>query len=613
MEGTQHKFVDFASPKKYPALKYLLALVLLLASFYFAADAQAASLYLSPSSGSYTLGKSFSVSVYVSSPDTAVNAISGVVSFPADKLQVVSLAKSSTISLWVQEPSFSNSQGSVSFEGIVLNPGFTGSAGKIITINFKTKNVGDANLTFSSGSVLANDGQGTNIISSFGFASFKINSSTTKIETPAATPAAGNTTTPSESTASGLPSAPVISSATHPNPESWYSAKKATFSWVLPKGTTSARLLADKIPSPPQSTPSVNYTPAISSKELSDLTDGIWYLHVRLKTSIGWGAISHFRFQIDSEPPRPFFIELLDGPETDNPKPKISFKTTDSLSGLDHYRIKVGEGEFFDAIPSDDNIYTLPAQTPGNKTVIVQALDRAGNYAGAMKELTILPTKAPVFTEYPEKLNTDETLEVEGVTSPDSDVTIWLQREEDKPFSQIIKSGTQGAFHFVAENKLKEGIYKIWAESIDENGAQSEPSEKKIIDVSLPLQLKLGKIFVDYITVINALLVIVIGLAFMAGYLWYKVTIWRKRIKKEVREADQKLHQAFTLLSKEVKSQVSKMDGQEGLSEREKIIYERLKKALDISEKAVNKEIIDMDKEIRKSFFRRIISWKKRH
>src|SRR3989344_8514414 len=91
--------------------------------------AQAATLYFSSSSGTQAVGTTFSVGVYVSSADQAMNAASGVISFPADKLAVESLSKSGSIfSLWVQEPSFSNSAGAVNFEGIVLNPGFTGAS-----------------------------------------------------------------------------------------------------------------------------------------------------------------------------------------------------------------------------------------------------------------------------------------------------------------------------------------------------------------------------------------------------------------------------------------------------------------------------------------------------
>ena len=89
--------------------------------------AHAATLHFSPSSGTHTR-TTFSVNVLVSSADQAMNAASGIISFPKDKLEVVSLSKIGSIfGLWVQEPYFSNTSGIISFEGIVLNPGFIGS------------------------------------------------------------------------------------------------------------------------------------------------------------------------------------------------------------------------------------------------------------------------------------------------------------------------------------------------------------------------------------------------------------------------------------------------------------------------------------------------------
>ena len=79
--------------------------------------AQAASLYFSPSSGTYQTGRNFTVSIKVSSP-TSMNAASGVISFPTDKLEVLSVSKTGSVfNLWVTEPSFSNigSNGNIRF------------------------------------------------------------------------------------------------------------------------------------------------------------------------------------------------------------------------------------------------------------------------------------------------------------------------------------------------------------------------------------------------------------------------------------------------------------------------------------------------------------------
>src|SRR5690554_5165544 len=117
---------------------FILSLIIsFVAVFFIAAKVQAATLYIGPSSGSYNVGNTFSVSIYVSSADQAMNAVSGVLTYPKDKLEVTAVSKSgSVVNLWVQDPTYSNSEGIVNFEGIVLNPGFSGSGGKIIGVSF---------------------------------------------------------------------------------------------------------------------------------------------------------------------------------------------------------------------------------------------------------------------------------------------------------------------------------------------------------------------------------------------------------------------------------------------------------------------------------------------
>jgi len=135
----------------------------------------AATLGFSPPTLSRAVGSTFSVLVYVSNAGQPMNAASGIVSFPTDKLGVVGISKTNSVmNLWVEEPTFSNTEGKVNFEGIVLNPGYAGNQGTIITITFRTKSAGKASLGFSSGTILANDGTGTNILTSLGTASVSI-------------------------------------------------------------------------------------------------------------------------------------------------------------------------------------------------------------------------------------------------------------------------------------------------------------------------------------------------------------------------------------------------------------------------------------------------------
>ncbi len=118
-------------------------------------------------------GDRVSVNVRVNSTDQSINAISGIFAFPADLLQTVSIVKdNSIINLWTKEPKAYRDK--IVFEGIVLNPGFQGAGGNVFRVTFEAKKTGQVNLGFNEGSVLANDGLGSNVLVTFGKADFKI-------------------------------------------------------------------------------------------------------------------------------------------------------------------------------------------------------------------------------------------------------------------------------------------------------------------------------------------------------------------------------------------------------------------------------------------------------
>ena len=124
----------------------------------------AANAYLSPSSGTYHVGDTIKVRIMASS-DKSMNAMSVKVSFSRNTLKLSSVSKSSSlISLWPREAVYSNNDGFASFEGVVLS-GYTGSSGNMITLIFEAKAEGKASVWFDNVSILANDGDGTNIFS----------------------------------------------------------------------------------------------------------------------------------------------------------------------------------------------------------------------------------------------------------------------------------------------------------------------------------------------------------------------------------------------------------------------------------------------------------------
>lgn len=149
----------------------------------------AATLSVSPASGSHAVGTNFVATVYAGSPDRALNAYAGTIAFPPGLLQVASLDTTGITSMWVRPPSFSNTTGTISFQGIVVNPGYQGSAGRLLTIHFRAASVGSAKVAFSKSSVLANDGTGSEILTAASGATYALTPAPPTVPvTPAPTP-----------------------------------------------------------------------------------------------------------------------------------------------------------------------------------------------------------------------------------------------------------------------------------------------------------------------------------------------------------------------------------------------------------------------------------------
>lgn len=150
----------------------------------FVGDAYAqASLFIVPASGTYKVGEAFSVLVNVDSGGHSINAGSAQINFDNQRFEVTQVGYTrSVFTLWTEEPKFSNAAGTLKFSGGLPNPGFIGSSGSVIRINFRTKATGEAKIAFLSGSVLANDGKGTNILEDLKGAKFVINAAADSIK-----------------------------------------------------------------------------------------------------------------------------------------------------------------------------------------------------------------------------------------------------------------------------------------------------------------------------------------------------------------------------------------------------------------------------------------------
>lgn len=462
--------------------------VVLFSAFYFlfsnSAVAQNGSLYLSPSSGQISVGQTFSLVLRVNTGGTAINAAEGSVIFDQSKFTVTSISKSGSVfTIWAEEPKFSNAEGTIEFAGGLPNPGYSGSNGLVMTVAFKAKTAttvsGSTDITLVSGGILANDGYGTNILSSLGKATYTI---LPGVIAPTPIPGEPGISVPTVSRVN-------ITSPTHPDSSKWYSSGSPLFKWDVPSGVSGVITVLSRRAN---SSPIISYSPTISEKLLIDLGEGEWYLNARFRTSAGLGPITSFKFNIDTQAPLPFSITHLDTNDPSNPRPELLFESSDITSGIDHYELVVNDEEPIAISVSDaGRSYIMPLQTPGEKILEIKAFDRAGNSTLALLTIKVESIDVPHLDKVSAKVREGEGLMIEGTAKPDQEVMIYAQPISGNPQNTYETTADANSKFALTITDLPIGKYTIYAKARDERGAISNPSN------NMPIEVRGG--FLDFI------------------------------------------------------------------------------------------------------------------
>lgn len=511
----------------------------------------AASLLVSPNSGNYNVGDSFSVSIYTTSAEQALNALSGRINYPSDKISVTSVSKASSIvNFWTIDPGeYSSEPGVVRFEGIVLNPGYKGSRGTIFTITFKVKAQGTAPVNFLSASVLANDGKGTNILASVRDGLYVLG------------PVGSEFTT--EETGSGLPQAPQVISSTHKSGFEWYPINKASFAWNLAPDTTGVTYVVDKKPT---TNPGTSSKGMMSMYTTDVLEDGSWYLHVRTRNEKGWGSIAHFRFQIDTIPPSKLIVTEMDKSAKTSPRARFMFESEDLSSGIKEYEIEIGTSYGTTWFENATNIYETPALPPGEHTITVTAKDRAGNSIKEKKTFTITGLPVPKIIEYTGVVDEGEPIIIKGTTLPNFDVVLSLSAQSNNQkgskifynsknkdgvvFETTTEARADGTFTIVLSERFGADTYVIHLKAVNKEGATSEESEPVIIVV------KSTGLFAGILGggLIGPIIIVIIILAFLLAFVWYRMRLMKYKISHELRDTEHLLARSFDILSEDAQA-----------------------------------------------------------
>lgn len=527
----------------------------------FANTANAASLFFTPGNGEFGLNKEISVDLKIDTEGAGINAGQATLRFPKDILTVKSISKNdSAFNFWLEEPTFSNETGVISFVGGTPY-GISGASIQVLHIVFTTKSSGTAPISIVDAAVTSSDGTGSNVLSKTNEASFTV--SPTKVAAVVVVP-------PTQivrevAPASGLPTKPVLSVPLYSDPILWYGHSDIfTASWALPQDISGVATETNKQP---------NYSPKSSeglfdSKMFGALSDGTWYLHVRFRNSMGWGGTTHYRIAVDTKPPLPFDIISSESEVSDNPTPTIIFKTNDALSDIKEYSLRIDTEDLVN-IPAKDfkGSYQLPSQNPGKHHLVVQAIDNAGNSIEDELNYEILPLVAPTFTFSTEKLFSDEAmgLSFKGIALPSTEIIFILKKGDARIASESVKVDAIGNWEYTLNESLRNGNYIASIQNKDARGALS-------LVVNAPEIHVTGR----YTNLLIALFVVLVG-ALCVGYWIYRKRRERTALRIEMAERD--TANVFNM----IKTDVQKLqDAQKtGTTADDEFIAEKLKKSVE--------------------------------
>ncbi|MEK7634708.1 MAG: cohesin domain-containing protein [Patescibacteria group bacterium] len=377
--------------KKDKIIKYKIQAIVFLCFIFYVlsfALADAAIISLSPSSGAFTVGSTFDISLFLNTQEKSVNAVQIYLKFPSDKLQLVSPKISqSIINIWSSQPKLDNKTGVIELEGIIPG-GINTSNGLITKFTFRVKSVGSAIVKFLDKSrVLLNDGLGTDALE-------QAQNSIYSLVLPP-------------------PAGPIVVSETHPDQSRWYSNQNLILKWASESEVDGYSYILNNEPIDIPDDISDGVKNSVIYKNIGN---GVYYFHIKSLRNGGWGGVTHFSVNIDSLPPAEFSIEVSPSVRSTSRQPIIQFMTTDSFSGLDHYELKIISLQSIKSDEEKENQqFFIEAESPylspmlelGSYDIIIRAYDKAGNYRETIKHLNIVnPFLKPI---------TDKGLEIDGL------------------------------------------------------------------------------------------------------------------------------------------------------------------------------------------------------
>jgi hypothetical protein len=509
-------------------------------------QAEAASLWINSSkTTNIKVGDSITATVYVSADGKSINNIEGELS--ASNLEIQSISSSDSIAnMWVEQPTATSKK--ANFNGGVLNPGYSGSSGKVVTVSLRATNEGVGTLSFNSASVRANDGLGTDVLKAKTGLSVNISTNIA--------PVVEQVITPTDSVSVPLNTvslkAPVIHSSVVPSSDLWYGAKDITFTWDIPRSTTALKTL---LGSYPDSEPTVLYDSVIKSKTVSDIPDGVWYFHLKYKTPEGWSKTAHRKFKIDRTAPESI---TLKEEKLESGLIKINISAYDKTSYITKFIISTsGESdiEVTDISKEGKAEFVFPATYSGLKEITIRAFDSANNKYEENFSIDFPKVQVPELTSYPSEVKKGEAFTVSGKSeyaNSRADLKIKLLDGSVQTYTSQTKE--DGSFSFEISKNIAKGELSAWVEIFVGNSQTPVSSQRVIITVKGFDVLQGAQNLLNILLVIVPIIILILLLVAVVYFIFKKLVLTEKdkerrnRIKRIEKETTELIDSLKTLI-----------------------------------------------------------------
>ncbi len=231
---------------------------------------------------------------------------------------------------------------------------------------------------------------------------------------------------------------------------------------------------------------------------------------------------------------------------------------------------------------------------------MVRAYDRAGNFTDKTITVEAPALNVPQITAYSEVITKGDQLEVQGTTYPKGDVRVFIQPEDEKVQSYVVKANDAGVFVFKSDGIDHIGLTSVWVVATRGDAVHSDPSARVYTRVNKSVVVRAGLKAIEALSVIIPLSVLVLLFMFTTYYGFHKFRVMRRRLIRDLEKTEDESEKIFEVIKDDVKNSIQlfkRLSARRKVSDEEKEILQTLAKDVEQAEQYFEKRIEKIEKE----------------